>query len=70
MRIIVYFIYRNGYGDKVMDYKVFTDRIKALRFIKMVDGKNFNGRIHRWECDCEWDNEWLFARHIIGRKEI
>lgn len=70
MRIIVYYIYLNKNGDKVMEHQIFTDRIKALRFIKMVDGKKFNGYIHHWECDCEWDNEWLYRRHVIGRKEL
>lgn len=70
MRIIVYYIYRYPTGKKELQKKIFTDRVKALRFIKMVDGKKFNGRIHRWECDCQWDNEWLYARHVIGRKEL
>ena len=64
MRIIVHYIYVKR-GKAYESEKIFTDRIKALRFIKMVDGKNFSGFVMSWDCDCPDDNEWLFQRHVI-----
>ena len=64
MRIIVVYMYIKN-GKCFEREKIFTDRVKALRFIKMVDGDNFNGFVMSWECDCADDNEWLFQRHTI-----
>lgn len=64
MRIIVHYIYIKR-GKIYEREQVFTDRVRALRFIKMVDGENFNGFIMSWDCDCGDDNEWLNQRHVI-----
>ena len=64
MKIIVYYIYIKK-GKCFESEMVFTDRIKALRFIKKVDGKNFDGFVMGWSCDSDYDNEWLYKRHTI-----
>ena len=65
MKIIVYYWYYPPMGKPYENYQIFTDRVKALRFIKKVDGKNFSGYVLRWECDSEYDNEWLYSRHTL-----
>ena len=64
MRIIVVYMYIKN-GKCFEREKIFTDRVKALRFIKMVDGDNFSGFVMRYLCDDPYDSEYLNHRHTL-----
>ena len=63
--IIVTYMYFNKEGKIETVEAKFHLWQKALRFIKMVDGKRFPGHVLSWECDDPWDNEMLVKRHRL-----
>lgn len=69
--ITIYYVYTPKHGDgKPLEYEAeFTSWQKALRFMKKVDGPNFNGHVTGWSCDDPEDNEILWSKHrLCGRR--
>ena len=61
--ITVYYMYRMKHAEKGTPYveqcQYFTQKESAMKFIKYVVGKRFDGYVTQWLCDDILDSEWL-----------
>ena len=59
--IKILFMYKNNVNNKwITNYKIFTDKTKALRFMYATNYKFFN---FEWVCDDPEDNDYLNQKY-------
>ena len=68
--ITIYYMYYPKHDLGPIENEIeFSSWQKALRFMKMVDGPNFDGYVTGWSCDDPEDNEILWSKHrLCGRR--
>ena len=69
--ITVYYCYkRKRDGKWCHSFKEFTNRQKALRFMKSIDDPKKESFVTDFGCDDPLDTEWLYKRHVLSHPSI